>query len=31
LTISGSVSSLVNSHSVQWDFILLGDGNYHVG
>jgi hypothetical protein len=31
LTISGSVSSLVNSHSVQWDFILLGDGSYHAG
>jgi hypothetical protein len=28
LTISGTVSSLVNSHSLQWDFILFGDGNY---
>ncbi|RZU51567.1 hypothetical protein EV385_3397 [Krasilnikovia cinnamomea] len=29
LTVSGSVSSLVNSHSLQWDFQLFGDGNYH--
>ncbi len=31
LTVSGSVSSLVNSHSVQWDFVLFGNGQYHVG
>ncbi len=29
LTISGSVSSLVNTHSVQWDFVLFGNGGYH--
>ncbi|GAA0815843.1 hypothetical protein [Spirilliplanes yamanashiensis] len=28
LTVSGSVSSLVNTHSVQWDFVLFGDGQY---
>jgi hypothetical protein len=29
LTISGSVSSLVNTHSLQWDFVLFGNGSYH--
>jgi hypothetical protein len=28
LTISGSVSSLVNTHSLQWDFVLFGNGSY---
>ena len=31
LTVSGSVSSLVNTHSIQWDFVLLGDGQYKIG
>jgi hypothetical protein len=30
LTVSGSVSSLVNSHGVQWDFQLFGNGTYQV-
>lgn len=30
LTISGSMSSPVQSRSLQWDFILFGDGSYHV-
>jgi hypothetical protein len=29
LTISGSVSSLVKTESVQWDFVLFGNGGYH--
>jgi hypothetical protein len=31
LTVSGSVSSLVNTHGVQWDFVLYGDGRYQTG
>jgi hypothetical protein len=31
LTVSGSVSSLVKSHSVQWDFVVYGDGRYDIG
>jgi hypothetical protein len=31
LTISGTVSSLVKSESIQWDFLLHGDGSYHIG
>ena len=30
LTVSGSVNSLVNTHGVQWDFVLFGNGEYQV-
>ena len=29
LTISGSVSSLLKTESLQWDFVLFGNGGYH--
>jgi hypothetical protein len=31
LTISGAVSSPVNTNSVQWDFVLYGNGQYQIG
>ncbi|MDT4994225.1 MAG: hypothetical protein QOH97_4117 [Actinoplanes sp.] len=29
LTITGTVNSLIKSESVQWDFALFGNGEYH--
>ncbi len=31
LTISGSVSNMLQSETVQWDFVLFGDGRYQIG